>query len=246
MKIIQRGRLKFVGLIIILNFSLSICEGQSHRLKTADSLFQAKRYTQSLEHYEEILRQKYYTPAMLLKMAYIHEGLDQPGTAMYYLNLYHLATNDDEVLPKIEEVARKSNLQGYETTDQYRVLAFYHKHHVEISIAIAALMVFFVALAYDTRMRRHKRPLGAAITVSALALILVAHLFPGANRTTAIIAGNTTFIMDGPSAGASVVDIVGDGHRVQVLGKRDVWVKILWDDNVAYVKENTLRELRPL
>ena len=50
--------------------------------------------------------------------------------------------------------------------------------------------------------------------------------------------------MDGPSAGASVVDVVGDGHRVEVLGKNDVWLKIRWDDDVAYVKETAIRPVR--
>ncbi len=46
--------------------------------------------------------------------------------------------------------------------------------------------------------------------------------------------------MNGPSAGASVISIVRDGHRVQVLGKEDVWLKVQWGEGVAYIKENNL------
>ena len=42
---------------------------------------------------------------MLLKMAYIQEGLNHVGQALYYLNLYYLASKDKSVLGKMEELA---------------------------------------------------------------------------------------------------------------------------------------------
>ena len=88
-------------LLIVSCFQVTIARKISgFRLKTADSLFITKKYTQSLDHYEQILKQGQYTPAMLLKMAYVHEGLNEIGSAMYYLNLYHIATNDKMVLWK--------------------------------------------------------------------------------------------------------------------------------------------------
>src|SRR5688500_16903409 len=104
MKIMQRPFSIFLAAsiaFVLTTFTISHAQTSGYRLKTADSLFQAKRYTQSLEHYEEILRQRQYTPAMLLKMAYINEGLNQIGSAMYYLNLYHTATGDKSVLRKM-------------------------------------------------------------------------------------------------------------------------------------------------
>src|SRR5688572_16230256 len=109
MKYMQRGFLKILGPTFLLVFSLqsSFAQVSSHRLKTADSLFATKLYTQSFEHYEEILLQKQYTPAMLLKMAFIQEGLNHIGRALYYLNLYYLATKDKTTLDKIQELANK-------------------------------------------------------------------------------------------------------------------------------------------
>lgn len=236
-----------MGLISILTFTtipLTHAQISSFRLQTADSLFQAKRYTQSLEHYDEILSQHQYTPAMLLKMAYIHEGLNQMGSAIYYLNLYALATNDESVQPKIDEIAKKYDLEGYQTTDADRFWSFYLDSHLWLSLALAALIVLFLSLMYHTRTRLHKRPVGSAIAVAALAILLFVHQQYGTIRARAIIASTTTYLMDGPSAGASVVDIVGDGHRVEILGKKDVWLKIRWDEDVVYVKENAVKELR--
>lgn len=243
----QRPVLKFLAVIIILNFSTNFqsrAQTSGFRLQTADSLFTAKRYTQSLEHYEEILRQRQYTPAMLLKMAYIQEGLNNMGSAMYYLNLYYIATNDKSVLEKMDDMATKFGLQGYETTDSDRFWSFYLDNHLYLSIALAALSVLMLSIMYHTRMRLHRRPVASGITLVALAVLLFVHQQYGSIRSRAIISQTTTYLMDGPSPGASVIDIVGDGHRVEVLGKKDVWLKIRWDEDIAYVKENSLKRLK--
>jgi hypothetical protein len=247
MKIIQRLFLKFLAALITLNLSIftpSIAQTSHFRLKTADSLFQTKRYTQSLEHYEEILRQRQYTPAMLLKMAYINEGLNHIGPAMYYLNLYQIATNDKSTVEKMDELAAKYDLEGYQTTDTDRFWSFYLDSHPYISLAFAALIILFISVMYNTRYKLHRRPIGSAIAVLFLAILLFVHQQFGSQRSRGIIANTSTYLMDGPSAGASVIDIVGDGHRVEVVGKKDVWLKIRWDDEIAYVKENALRPVR--
>ena len=43
-----------------------------------------------------------------------------------------------------------------------------------------------------------------------------------------------------PSAGASVVAILTAGHRVEVVGKKDVWLKIRWDGETVYIKEGNI------
>src|SRR5688572_21789201 len=128
----QSWVLKIVVSVSIL-FSVSatpiVAQVSGHRLKQADSLYLDKKYTQSLEHYQTILNQNEYTPAMLLKMAHIQEGLNRIGQALYYLNLYYLASNDKTVLTKMEELATRYNLEGYENTDADRALSFYHDYH---------------------------------------------------------------------------------------------------------------------
>ena len=230
--------------LILSTFDSSLAQISSHRLNTADSLFQADRYTQSLEHYEEILRQRQYTPAMLLKMAYVNEGLNHIGAAMYYLNLYFAATHDEAVTRKMDELAEKFDLEGYETTDSDRFWAFYQDNHLSLSLALAAIIILMLAIMYRTRTQYHARPLGSAIAVGALAIVLFIHQQYDDARIKAIIAQPSTYLMAGPSAGAPVIDVVGDGHRVEVVGKKDVWLKVKWDDEIAYVKQGALRPVR--
>jgi hypothetical protein len=243
----QRGNLKIIAAITILLVISSISvfsQATSFRLKTADSLFHQKRYTQSFEHYDEMLRQKQYTPSMLLKMAFIKEGLLQIGQAMYYLNLYFLSTHDRTALDKMNELATKFHLEGYETSETDQFFLFYRDHHLSISAALSALMIFLLCLMFYTRARLKRRP---AVSFTFLVVVILAsgaHLYYGIQTESGIVTQPSTYIMSGPSAAASVVEIIGDGHRVEVIGKKDVWIKIKWDNQVAYVRENSLLPIK--
>jgi hypothetical protein len=244
MKKMQRGYLKFVALLIITlsitSFHSAFSQISSFRLKTADSLYQMKKYTQSFEHYKEILNQKKYSPAMLLKMGYIQEGLGNIGEAMYYLNLYFLATNDKAVLEKMEQLADKFNLEGYETSDADRVLTFYHDYYTQISFGLAALSIFLLSIIFYTKVRLHEKPIAGVIFLIVFLTAFFIHINFGHSIKTGIISKANTYVMDGPSPGASLVTITSGGHRVEVIGKKDVWLKIRWNGEIAYVKENSL------
>src|SRR6478735_4065061 len=101
------------------------CHAQNS-LSKADSLFKAKHYTESLELYQHYYQSGNYSPAMLLKMAYIQEGLGKISQSIYYLQLYYQASADEQALRKIEELAAKNKLEGYTSdSDQtfFRTLA---------------------------------------------------------------------------------------------------------------------------
>src|ERR1041385_2293304 len=100
MKIYQKQVLKIVVATVafLAIYSNSFSQVFEYRLKMADSLYLKKQYTQSLELYREIFDQHSYSPAMLLKMAYIEEGLGQNPMALYYINLYYEITHDPSAL----------------------------------------------------------------------------------------------------------------------------------------------------
>lgn len=240
----QWGALKillifFGGLLAAPSSALAQTAG--YRLKTADSLFTAKRYTQSFEQYESILKQRQYTPAMLLKMAYIQEGLNHIGRAMYYLNLYYLASRDKTAMYKMEELADKYRLSGYANTDGSRVLSLYHDYYQYITITLAALILLLLSFAFNISVRRKKRPVATLVCMTVLLLGFGGHLYIGDRVEEAIITSPHAYLMNGPSAGATVLDVVGDGHRVEVIGRRDVWLKIQWDNVTGYVRDNSLQ-----
>src|SRR5689334_22771820 len=98
MKNKQKGGVEILIIIalIFLHAPLLKAQPSAQITKAADSLFRARQYSQSFELYKAILEQHYYSPAILLKMAYIQEGLGHLGRSMYYLNLYYQATDDKQ------------------------------------------------------------------------------------------------------------------------------------------------------
>jgi len=214
-------------------------------LMIADSLFEEKRFTQSFDIYQDILQTTGKTsPAMLLKMAFIREGLGDHTDALYYLNLYYLKTFNLRVLKKMENLAETYQLEGYNYDDTEVFLNLYHRYRFTILAGIAAITLFlFATIAYKRRTSR-ARPVfaGSAYLVLLLLLFLLNNF--GREKPKAIITSNQAYLMAGPSPGAKLVEVTGRGHRVEVLGREDVWVRIHWKDQIAYIKDHDLRPVR--
>ena len=228
------------GFIFIHNPATA--QESTFRLKQADSLFLAKQYTQSLELYQTMFDQGQYTPAMLLKMAFIEEGLNQTGRALYHLNLYYKATKDIAALEKMEQLATKYDLAGYEQTEASIILSYYHDYYQWISLALAAILVLTASAAFYQK-RKKEKPIALSILMIFWIIGLAIHLNVGDDIHTGIITGTHTYVMTGPSAGAPLAAVLAPGHRVEVIGKKDVWLKIRWDGETVYVKEGNVLEV---
>lgn len=229
----------FLLAIFFLSAAPALSQTSNYRLQTADSLFNAKQYTQSLDHYKKIFQQNQFSPAMLMKMAFIEEGLNHVGPAMYYLNLYYLYTADEEALIKMQQLSEKYKLAGYESPDFELAFSFYRQYRMYISLTLAAILLFFFSLTVYLK-RRHKSPLVPFIFVLLFAIVLLAHLRVSEGDVKAIVSKGNTLVMEGPSGAAPVVQVISPGHRLTVHRKKDVWLEVEWDGKIAYVKENNL------
>src|SRR5688572_30653532 len=197
MKNIQTGFLKIL-LIITVTFYCHITNGQvfTQQIEYADSLFKQKQYTQSLEIYEKVIAARQYSPSILLKMAYINEGLGKVSQSLYYLNLYYQATGDDQVLAKMQELGAKNGLEGYENM-QYEQLYFYiNKYGHWASMLLAAMAIFFVAMIYAQK-RKDKKPVGAWVMLLILLVLLAAQANFPIKNSEVLITSNTTYLMSG-------------------------------------------------
>jgi len=234
----QRHLLKILTILLLLLPITSSVFAQisAFRLHQADSLYEKKQYVESLDHYQTILKQQQYSSSMLLKMAFIEEGLNRIGQALYYLNLYYLASNDKFALEKMEELAAKYRLGGYETSETDQLLSFYQDNQLQISVALAVVAIFLLSLAFYSR-KKGKRPIASGIGVLVTVVILLLHINMG-SYSSAIIGEPNVFLMSGPSAGASVVSVIEAGHRVRVTGKVDVWYEVQWNESTVYVRDN--------
>lgn len=243
----QNPNSKILKYIFILFFiGIQSTQGQSvtDKLNTADSLFLSKKYTESLTMYDDILKTTgKASPAMLLKMAYINEALENFGEALYHLNNYYSLTSDEKVLTKMRDLAATKDLEGYEASNLDYLLKFYNRYRLMFVALFAALGLLVLSMIYRQK-KKHSKP--APTLGVALVLILVMGLyltnFSGIKHK-GIISSTNAYLMTGPSAGSDLVEVVGEGHKVEILGQQDIWVEIKWKEGRAFVRENNIKPL---
>jgi hypothetical protein len=218
------------------------CAENSPNLQLADSLFSQKKYTQAYELYETIyLRERQASPAMLLKMAFVKEGLGDYSQALYYLNMHYLMVYDKKTLKKMESLAEQHALLGYNYDDAEFFLNIYQKFQTQFeTLVLSVVLLFFSFLVYKRR-KNGKISVGQALSFAiVLSVVLLLNNIAGEQKN-AILTNGTAYLMDGPSPGANIVAVVSEGHRVRVVGKEDIWTKIVWEDNDVYVRNQSLR-----
>ena len=232
----------FLGLLYFQEPSYS--QEVTNDLKIADSLFQKKLYTQSLTIYEKIAREEQLaSPAMLLKMAFIYESLEDLGNALYTLNNYYKLTSDKKVLTKMNEMAQQNNLEGYSTSDFNLFLKFFDENRNYFVLVSLALGILILSMILKRKKKLEERSAGLTIGL-AFTLLLATYLLNFSQLPTkGIITSANAYLMSGPSAGADLIEITGEGHKVEIVGQKDIWVEIKWKNSRAYIRENNLKEL---
>jgi hypothetical protein len=235
---------KVLKILLIMFFPL-FCLAQINRQKIAraDSLFRTKQFTQSFTIYQALLAQNQYSPAMLLKMAFIQEGLGHQGLCLYYLNLYQQVSDDHQAATKMEDLANKHRLEGYQSSDGSRVMHFFQKNNLRIVALLSVIIFFFFALLFYQK-RKGDGVVATVLLIAFFSVSLFAVANWGGKPSQVIISSGTTYLMSGPSAGASVISILDEGHRLTVQSEKDVWLKVKWKEKDAYVKKNNVLSIR--
>lgn len=240
------SKYKFIYFIFILLFSYPQALAQQPdlsqpQLRQADQLFAKKKYMESLAVYEDLFQASHQaSPSMLMKMAYIYEALGDYTQALYYLNLHYVYRPSHAALVQMENIAQQHRLQGYERSDLDIFKALYHRYFMYISSFLLFICLFaYGALAYRRILKEPISPRYPIILMTILALVFFLIIFSN-ESTKAIIKLDNTYLMNAPSAGANVLAKVSQGHRVEVLGRQDVWTKIIWKNQEAFIKESQL------
>lgn len=234
----------FLILFLTLFAKQAYSQEDNSTLIKADSLFAKQYYTEALGMYEQVLQnQQAYSPQMLLKMAYIKEGLRDYTGAMYYLHLFYTKEPSRSTLKKMEELALAHRLQGYEYNDLQFFKTQLNKHYMRILELMLLAAVVTVTVMFFSWRKGHKfsRQFKAGFT---LYLLFILYYINFLNLGDAgIIRNNHVAIMSAPSAGASWLATASQGHKVPITGEQDIWYEIKWKGNKAYIRKSNLLEL---
>ncbi len=210
----------------------------SKTLKGADSLFAKRKIRGAYTIYDSIYSNTgRFTPAMLLKMAYIKENTGEYDKALYFLSLYNQDKPSVKVLRKMESLADEYGVAGYHYSDLEYFLAVYNQFYRQINITLMVITVVF--FAYNTSMQGIKRSYPRSRVIFFLFLLAGTFYLMnfGLPIYKGVVAQNHSYVMDEPSSGSNVISQLPKGTKLNIIGKNDVWYRIRYGERLAYIRE---------
>ena len=228
--------------IFFLLFLQSIhCQANVPQLLVADSLFQQRSYKEAMEFYELNYQLGIYSPSMLLKMAFISEGIGDNEKATLYLSKYYDLSPNPQTITKIKSLTGQSELVGYEVSDGMRFALFL----VEYKVIIVAALTLFLMMSLIFLWSKGNKLTEAKFywpSVVLITLIFGINNFLNAPNA-ALVTSSPTLIVSEPSAGGELVDLVEPGHRVKIKASKDIWYEVEWKEKIAYIRKDKVTRL---
>jgi tetratricopeptide (TPR) repeat protein len=241
MQNIDLKKIGFFLFLFVLLSQLTYSQNFKSQVAMADSLFVQQNFTQALQLYEKLFSQSgKASPAMLLKMAYIEEGAGNYTKALYYLSLYYIQRPNLQVVNKMKDIAATYNLQGYEFKDVDFFMILYQRYYIYFALVVLAISFIWLASLVARKVRREYLP--ARHLIGCMLFLIVVCLFLNIKKAEkrAIISQDNVYLMNAPSAGAQLLYIARKGHRLDVKGKQDIWVQVLWNGKPAFVRQQNI------
>ena len=227
-------------LLFIFSACVTVALPQTGSLTEGDSLFARQKYTEAFEIYQDLFSEGQFSASMLLKMAFIKDGLGDYPEALYYLDLYYRRSADRSVVSKIQEISQEKNLVGFNYNDTHFFKALLAKYRAEIQAGLVVLSVLLMYYIYRKR-RNQEKPVTATVfqlLIFAALVLVTNNLF---ETKQGIISNDNTLLRSGPSAGAEPVTMIERGHKVKVLDQTEVWTKISWEGQEVFVRNGKLK-----
>lgn len=217
------------------------CQANVPQLLVADSLFQQRSYKEAMKIYQENYQGGIYSPSMLLKMAFISEGIGDKENATLYLSKYYDLSPNQQTITKIKSLTGQSELEGYQVSDGMRFVLFLVEYK-EIIVGALTLSLVISLIFLWTKGNRLTEARFYWPSVILITLIFVTNNFLKA-QNAALVTNSPTMIVSKPSAGGEMIDLVEPGHRVKIKASKDIWYEVEWKEKIAYIRKDNVTRL---
>ncbi|QKG56898.1 hypothetical protein GKZ68_09830 [Hymenobacter sp. BRD128] len=217
-----------------INFSNKAPAQTAGNLAQADLLFAQGQYAAAAPHYRtQIWRRQQVSPRVLLRMAYTQHQLGHYAAEMLYLNLVQARQPRLSTWQQLAGLAQRQRLVGYPTTWQQELRVQAQRYYYP---GLQGLLSGAVLLAVVLLLRRQRARPGAWLAYGAYLLGTGAYLLLLRPAPVGVVTRAGAALMAGPGAGATWLSTAAPGDRLPVLGHDDIWLRVRWQDRVAYVR----------
>lgn len=240
----QAIRIKKITFLLLFFFALSqvlMAQGVSSLLKSADSLFNQGRYQDAVAIYEKArLRLPAVSPTILLKMAFAYEKLDNFPVALYYLDQYYQQEPSEKVVKKMSEIARANGYLGYELNDFNFIVLIFKQYSVYVFVLMLSVAIYIFSILFVKRLKLQYSPFRHHMMFLFFLLGCALLINLPDSYQSGIIKHNGVMLRADPSAASEVKHIIDSGHRLSVIGNDDIWIRVLWENELYYLKRNDI------
>lgn len=200
----------------------------------ADSLFEKGQFRAVLPLYRsQIWRQRQVSARLLLRLAYAEHQQAHYTAELLYLNMAQARQPRLSTWRQLVSLAQRQRLMGYSTTWQQEIRVQVQRYYYPV---LQGLLSGAVLLAVALLLRRQHTSRAAWLAYAAYLLSTSAYLHWLRPVATSIVAHPGVALMAGPGAGAAWLSIAAPGDRLPVIGRQDIWLRVRWQERVAYVR----------
>ena len=217
-----------------VNFGPAAPLATASSLQQADSLFEKGQYAAVLPPYRaQIWQQQQASPRLLLRMAYAQHQLGHYAAEMLYLNLALVKEPRLSTWHQLVGLAQRHQLVGYPSTWQQELRVQAQRYYYP---GLQVLLSGAVVAAMGLGLRRGRSRRGTWLAYAAYLLAAGAYLVLLRPEPVGVVTRAGAALMAGPGAGAAWLSTAAPGDRLPVLGRQDIWLRVRWQERVAYLR----------
>lgn len=238
----QDCRPKKVLFFFVFCFSLlqrADAQSATNWFKTGDSLFAAGRLNRARTAYERGLAQdQRASPEVYLKLAYLAEQRRDALQAQFFLNQYYERRPNERILTRLSTTARAQGWDGYELNDLNFLWLLYKQYAGYLIGILLVLAVYIFGVLLIKRVKR--QPIQSRHLVIFVLYLLGIGVLVNAPATyrQGIVNRDAVLLRAEASHGAPVRYRIDRGHRLNVLGSSDIWLRVVWNSEFVFVKQS--------
>jgi hypothetical protein len=241
MQALNKKNLFFSFFILSLLVSGRALCGNTKELKIADSLFAMAKYPEAQALYKKNFNPaEKNNPGLLLKLAFLAEKTNNYTDCLFFLSKLALLQPSRHLFEKMDKLAEEQNLSGYEFDDYNYFIIFYRRYGDYIPILLLTLGTYIVVIMVTKTRRKEPILQIHKISIVVYLVVLLGILNVPSLYQTCIIINENTFLRDEPSSASAVVDRVGKGHKLTIVGSVDHWNRVIWDNRIVYIRKSDL------
>lgn len=241
MQIVHLNKIIFLLLFFLSSAQIANSQIDRNSLQHADSLFRNNHLLEAEKIYLQNLPKKdLNTFETEKKLAFIAKEKNDWLMELYFLSSMQAQQTKLSTSFRLEEIAKKRNLSGYEVGIMERLRWFYFEYFPFIFLFLCLPAIYVAYALLIKKVQKEYIPTYQVFYFILYVFILTALTnFPNF-YFQGLTASNKTYMRNFASSSAPVVHIMSKGTRVNYIVLTKDWIPCYFEGKIGYIKSEDL------